>query len=112
VTGRIFSALLIGAAASGSTSATSFAAVINSQLARRGRRTFATPGEMAGALFGESSRVDTAFRVLAAVVLLGAAAALVSGVWQTLRGERGGVERVAGGVFGVIGLMAALAVVM
>jgi hypothetical protein len=112
VIGRTLSALLLTAAAPITAPATSSAAVINSQLARRGRRTFSTPGDMADALFGSSSRVDTAFRVLAAVVLLGAAAALVSGVWQTLRGERGGVERMAGGVFGVIGLMAALAVVM
>jgi hypothetical protein len=88
------------------------AAVVNSQLARRGRRTFASPGEMADALFGASGKVDTAFRMIAAMVLLGAAAATVSGVWQTLRGERGGLDRAASGVFGVVGLMAALAVVM
>ena len=108
----MLSALLAMVVAPVATSATSAAAVINSQLAQRGRRTFSTPGEMADAVFGSSSKVDTAFRVLAAVVLLGAAATLVSGVWQTLRGERGGVERMAGGVFGVMGLMAALAVVM
>jgi hypothetical protein len=112
VTGRIVGALLLVTVAPVAASVTSSAAVINSQLARRGRPTFSTPGEMAGAVFGESSRVDTAFRVLAAAVLLGAAAALVSGVWLTLRGERGGVERAAGGVFGVVGLMAALGVVM
>jgi hypothetical protein len=33
-------------------------------------------------------------------------------VWQTLRGERGGLELVASGIFGVVGLMAALTVVM
>ena len=112
MTGPTLRALLLVTAAPVAAAGTSCAAVINSQLARRGRRTFSTPGEMADALFGESSRVDTAFRVLACVVLLGAVAALVSGIWQTLRGERGGVERVAGGVFGVVALMAALAVVM
>ena len=112
MTGRILNTLLLVAAAPVATFAAAPTAVINSQLARRGRRTFSTPGEMAGAVFGGSTRVDAAFRVLAAVVLLGAAAAVVSGVWQTLRGERGGVERAAGGVFGVVGLMAALAVVM
>ena len=106
------STLVLAASAPWPASAFSFAAVVNSQLARRGRRTFSTPGEMADALFGTSSKVDTAFRVLASLVLLGAAATLVSGVWQTVRGERGGVDRVAGGVFGVVGLMAALAVVM
>jgi hypothetical protein len=67
---------------------------------------------MADALFGASSRVDTAFRLIAALVLIGSAAALLSGIWQILRGERGGVDRAASGVFGVVGLMAALAVVM
>lgn len=95
-----------------SASGTSSAAVVNSQLARRGHRTFSTPGEMADSLFGASGRVDTAMRVVASLVLLGAAAALVSGVWQTLHGERGGVDRAASGVFGLVGLMAALAVVM
>lgn len=109
---RIVTALLLVTVAPVATSLTRSAAVINSQLARRGRRTFSTPGEMVGAVFGESSRVDTAFRVLAAAVLVGAVAALVSGVWLTLRGERGGVERAAGGVFGLVGLMAALGVVM
>ena len=112
MTARVVSALVLAASAPLAASAVSFAAVVNSQLARRGRRTFSTPGEMADALFGTSSKVDTAFRVLATLVLLGAAATLVSGVWQTVRGERGGVDRVAGGVFGIVGLMAALAVVM
>jgi hypothetical protein len=50
--------------------------------------------------------------VIAAIVLLGAAAATLVGVWQTLRGERGGLELAASGIFGVVGLMAALTVVM
>ena len=108
---RALSALVLVAATKVAVAATP-AAVINSQLARRGRRTFSTPGEMADTLFGASGRVDTAFRVIAALVLLGAAAALVSGVWRTARGQRGGVELAASGVFGVVGLMAALAVVM
>jgi hypothetical protein len=112
VAARLVSALFLAASGPLAASALSFAAVVNSELARRGRPTFSTPGQMADALFGASSKVDTAFRVLASLVLLGAAATLVSGVWQTVRGERGGVDRVAGGVFGVVGLMAALAVVM
>ena len=34
------------------------------------------------------------------------------GVWQLARGADGGFELVAGGVFGLLGLMAALTVVM
>jgi hypothetical protein len=88
------------------------AAIINKQLAARGHRTFATPADMASALFDGSSKVQTAVQVIAAIVLLGAAAATLAGVWQTLRGERGGLELTASGIFGVVGLMAALTVVM
>jgi hypothetical protein len=67
---------------------------------------------MAAALFDGSSKAQAAMRVIAAAVLLGALAAALTGVWQTLRGERGGLELAASGVFGVVGLMAALSVVM
>ena len=67
---------------------------------------------MASALFDGSSKAQTGVQVIAAVVLLGAAAATLAGVWQTLRGERGGLELTASGIFGVVGLMAALTVVM
>jgi hypothetical protein len=88
------------------------AAIINKQLAARGHRTFGTPADMATALFDGSAKAQTAMQVIAAIVLLGAIAATLAGVWQTVRGERGGLELTASGVFGVIGLMAALAVVM
>jgi hypothetical protein len=88
------------------------AAIINKQLAARGHRTFATPADMATALFDGSSKAQAALRVVAAIVLLGAIAATLAGVWQTLRGQRGGLELTASGVFGVAGLMAALTVVM
>lgn len=87
-------------------------AIINKQLAAHDRATFATPADMAGALFDGSSRVTTALQVITALVLLGATAATLAGVCQTLRGERGGVELALSGVFGVVGLMAALTVVM
>jgi cobalamin biosynthesis Mg chelatase CobN len=87
-------------------------AIVNKQLASHDHATFATPADMAGALFDGSSKVTTALQVVAALVLLGATAATLAGVWQTMRGERGGVELAASGVFGVVGLMAALTVVM
>jgi hypothetical protein len=88
------------------------AAIVNKLLASRGRDTFATPAEMARAVFDGSSKVDVAFQAVAALVLLGAAAATVSGVWRIARGADGGVEFAASGVFGVLGLMAAMTVVM
>ena len=88
------------------------AAIINKQLAAHGHRTFSTPADMAAALFDGSSKAQGAMRVIAAAVLLGALAAALAGVWQTLRGVRGGLELAASGVFGVVGLMAALSVVM
>lgn len=88
------------------------AAVVNKLLARRGRRTFATPSELAGALFGHSAKVDVALQVVAAFVLLGAGAATVGGIWRIARGADGGVALAASGVYGVLGLMAALTVVM
>ena len=87
-------------------------AIVNKLLAERGRRRFATPADMAGALFDGSAKVDLALRVIAALVLLGAAAATVGGVWRIARGADGGLELAASGVFGVLGLMAALTVVM
>jgi hypothetical protein len=104
-------ALAVAALAAASSCAAP-AAIINKQLAARGHRTFATPADMAGALFDGSSKAQTAVQVIAAVVLLGALAATLAGVWQTLRGERGGLELTASGIFGVVGLMAALTVVM
>ncbi len=88
------------------------AAIVNKLLAERGRRRFATPADMAGAMFDGSAKVDIALRVIAALVLLGAAAATVGGVWRIARGADGGLELAASGAFGVLGLMAALTVVM
>jgi hypothetical protein len=88
------------------------AAIINKLLAGRGRDTFATPADMARAVFDGSSNVDVAFQVIAALVLLGAIAATVGGVWRIARGADGGFELAASGIFGVLGLMAAMTVVM
>jgi hypothetical protein len=88
------------------------AAIVNKLLESRGRETFTTPAEMARTVFDGSAKVDVAFRVIAALVLLGAAAATVGGVWRMARGADGGVELAASGVFGVLGLMAAMTVVM
>jgi hypothetical protein len=88
------------------------AAIINKLLADHGRDTFATPADMARTVFSGSSNVDVAFQVIAAVVLLGAVAAIVAGVWRIARGADGGFELAASGVFGMLGLMAAMTVVM
>jgi hypothetical protein len=88
------------------------AAIVNKQLAKRGHETFSTPAEMAGVLFGGSSRVSTALQVITSLVLLGAVAATLGGVWQLVRGERGGVALTASGAYGVLGLIATLSVVM
>jgi hypothetical protein len=88
------------------------AAILNKQLARRGHETFATPADMAGALFDGSTRVGTALEVITALVLLGAIAATLAGVWQLVRGERGGLALTASGAYGVLGLMVAMSVVM
>jgi succinate-acetate transporter protein len=103
---------LVAAAVAATSAWAGPAAIINKTLAARGGRTFGTPADMATALFDGSSKVATVMQVIAAAVLLGALAALLAGVWQTLRGERGGLELAASGVFGVVGLMAALTVVM
>jgi hypothetical protein len=88
------------------------AAIVNKLLADRGRQTFATPTEMVRVVFDGSSKVDVAFQVFAALVLLGTVMVVLRGVWQLARGADGGFELVAGGVFGLLGLMAALTVVM
>ncbi|MDQ3768235.1 MAG: hypothetical protein M3370_01975 [Actinomycetota bacterium] len=87
-------------------------AIINKQLADRGRDPFATPADIANALFDGSSTVGTALRVLTALVLLGAVLATVAGIWQVFRGERGGLELAASGVFGVIVLLIGVTVIM
>jgi hypothetical protein len=88
------------------------AAIVNKQLARGGHETFSTPAEMAGVLFDGSTRVSTALQVITSLVLLGAVAATLGGVWQLFRGERGGFALTASGIYGVVGLIATLSVVM
>lgn len=88
------------------------AAIINKQLRDRSRATFETPAQMASALFGGNESAATALQVITALVLLGAMVALVVGVWQMLRGERGGIEVAGSGIFGLLGLTAAVTVVM
>jgi hypothetical protein len=88
------------------------AAIVNKQLARRGHETFSTPAEMAGVLFDGSTRVSTALQVITSLVLLGAVAATLGGVWQLFRGERGGFALTVSGIYGVLGLIATLSVVM
>lgn len=88
------------------------AAIVNRLLADRGRETFTSPMDMARAIFDGSSKVNAALQAVAALVLLGAMAATVGGVWRTARGAQGGLELAASGVFGIVGLMAAMTVVM
>lgn len=88
------------------------AAVVNRLLADRGRDTFATPADIAEALFGGSTKVVVALQSLAALTILGAVSATLVGVFQTLRGERGGVGLMLGGAYGLVGVMAALTVVL
>ena len=99
--------LCAAAAACGET-----AAIVNKTLVAHGHRGFATPAGMADALFDGSVLVKTALWAIAAFVVLAALAALLAGAWQTIRGDRGGVELTLSGVFGVLGLMAAMTVVM
>ena len=88
------------------------AAIVNKQLANSGQGTFATPVDLANEIFNGSSKVQAALGVLIALVLLGALAATVAGIWQVFRGQRGGLEVTASGVFGVIVLTVGLGVVM
>lgn len=88
------------------------AAIVNKQLGEHGHQTFATPAAIADDLFGGSARVKTGLAFLVALVLLGALVATLTGIWQTLRGQRGGVELLSSGVFGVVVLTAGVTVVM
>ena len=109
---HLFTRCLALSGAAGLAGVAAPAAIVNKQLARRGHETFATPAEMAGVLFDGSTRVSTALQVITSLVLLGAVAATLAGVWQLVRGERGGVALTASGAYGVLGLIAALSVVM
>lgn len=88
------------------------AAIVNKLLADRGRPTYSTPAQIADILFDGSARVGLALRVVVSLVLLGALAATLIGIYQTLRGDRGGLELTLSGVYGLLGLIAALTVVM
>lgn len=88
------------------------AAVINKALAERGHRTYATPADLASNLFSGSTHVSTAMQVITAFVLLLVFVAVLAGVWRILRGDRGGVELTASGIFGLLGLIAAVTVIM
>ena len=109
---HLFARCLALSGAAGLAGVAALAAIVNKQLARRGHETFATPAEMAGVLFDGSTRVSTALQVITSLVLLGAVAATLAGVWQLFRGERGGFALTASGTYGVVGLIAALSVVM
>lgn len=87
-------------------------AILNKLLATRGRSGFASPADMAQTIFHGSAAVTTALRVIAALVLLGALGATLAGVLQIVRGARGGIDLAMSGVFGVLGLIASLTVVM
>jgi hypothetical protein len=88
------------------------AAILNKLLAARGHGGFSTPAQLAAAVLHGSGRVAVAMQLLAALVLLGTLAATLAGVWRLLRGERGGVDLALSGVYGLLGLIAALTVVM
>ncbi len=87
------------------------AAIINKQMSRVNHGSFDNPADMVSVIFNNGSRVRTAMSAVIAVVLLGAGAATLAGVWQTVRGERGGVSLTLSGIYGILGLMAALAVI-
>jgi hypothetical protein len=88
------------------------AAILNKLLAARGHGGFSTPAQLAAAVLHGSGRVAVALQVLAAFVLLGTLVATLAGVWRVLRGGRGGVDLALSGVYGLLGLIAALTVVM
>lgn len=99
------------------TPAPAAAAIINKQLQDKKRGTFATPVEMATAIFGTKSAsgggtVAVALQVITGFVLLMTLVALLAGVWRMVRGDRGGGELVGGAIFGLAALTAAVAVVM
>jgi hypothetical protein len=87
-------------------------AILNKLLAARGRSGFASPADMARALFHGSTTITTALQVIAALALLGALGATLAGVLQIIRGARGGIDLALSGVYGLLGLIVALAVVM
>lgn len=87
-------------------------AVVGKLLSKRGASAPGNLNGLANMLFRDSSRVDVALRVVVALALLGALAALLVGVWMTVRGERSGIEVMLSGVYGIAGVMAALTVVM
>ena len=65
-----------------------------------------------GARVTDVSRIATVLEVMTAFVLLGALVTLLVGIGQMLRGSRGGLELVGSGAFGLIGLIAAMTVIM
>jgi hypothetical protein len=88
------------------------AAIVNKQLRDRKHQTFTSPAKLGHEIFDGSSKVKRAFNALIAASLLGAGAAVLAGAWQTMRGERGGLALTSSGMLGLIGLLAALSVVM
>lgn len=87
-------------------------AIVNKVLSRHGRDTFATPADMAQAIFGDSARVSTALRTIVALVLIAAITATLAGAFRTMRGDRGGAALTLSGIYGLVGLMAAMTVVL
>lgn len=88
------------------------AAIVNKQLREREHKTFTNPAKLGHEIFDGSSEVRRAFNAVIAISLLGAGAAVLAGAWQTMRGERGGLALTSSGMLGLVGLLAALSVVM
>ncbi len=89
------------------------AAVVNKVLADHGRHDAAgTPARLVSTLFRGSSHVNTFMQVITALVLLTALMALIFGIGRVFRGDRGGLEVMASGAFGLVGLIAAITVIM
>lgn len=109
---RVMRTLLLAGGALAGASVLAPAAVINKTLAQRGHRTYATPADLANNLFSGSTHVSTAMQVITAFVLLLVFVAMIAGMWRMLQGDRGGVELTASGIFGLLGLVAAITVIM
>lgn len=90
-------------------------AVVNKISARSGRGQFHTVGGFIRAIFEEPGHQDSAFMLLTALVALMFLAGIVTiglGALQAVRGDRGGIDTMVGGAYGLVSVLVMFAVIL
>jgi hypothetical protein len=90
-------------------------AVVNKISARAGRGAFQSVGGLIRAIFADPAHQASAFVLFTALVAAMLLAAIVTvglGALQAVRGDRGGIDTILGGAYGLIAVLVMFAVIL